>query len=180
MAAQPANNAMLPAPLVTALYRDFYNDPASDVFNRNNTDVLAPYNPTTGGTPAEVRTLACHCWSQGVPSAYLLLHLTDMNLHVYMQLDLFNLRMGLPATPWDDQMFIGSKGELYNNHQTLVRWDPDYFRQGNATRVVPTPMELCTKTIVRNRICATSKFAMSIHWTSPSQWTTHLSWTVHR
>ena len=138
--AQPANNAMLPAPPVTALYRDFYNDPASDVFNRNYTDVLAPYNPTTGGTPAEVRTLACHCRSQGVPSAYLLLHTTDLKLHVYTQLDLFNPRMGLPATPWDDQMFIG-KGELFNNQQTLVRWDPDYFRQGNATRV-PTPMEL--------------------------------------
>ena len=65
--AQPALNAMLPAPPVAALYRDYYNDPATDIFNRDYTNVLAPYNPTTtGGTPAEVCTLACHCRSQGL------------------------------------------------------------------------------------------------------------------
>ena len=139
MAAPPAN-ALVPAPPPAALYRDYYNDPATDVFNGDYTNVLAPYAPAAGSTPAEVRVMACNSRSQGVPTAFLLLHRTDMLLHVYTQLDLFNPRMGLPATPWDDTMFMG-KGELYNNHQVLVEWHPDYFRQGHNTRV-PTPMEL--------------------------------------
>jgi hypothetical protein len=102
----------------TALYQDYhYNDPATSVFNSGYTNVLA----ATGDTPIKIRVLACNSRSQGVPTAFLLLHQTNLKLvHVYtQQLNLFNPSMGLPATPWDDAMLIG-KGDLYNNHQVLV------------------------------------------------------------
>ena len=134
MAALPPPHLAVPAPIPPALYRDYFNDPAHDVFLGEYTEVLAPYAPGHH-TPEVVRTLACNSRSQQVPTAFILMHTTDLKLHVYVQLDKFNPRMGLPATEWDDRMFIG-KGELFNNNQVLVEWDSDYFRQGNNTRVL--------------------------------------------
>jgi hypothetical protein len=36
--------------------------------------------------------------------------------------------MGLPPTPWDDQLYA-QKGELYHNQAQTVTWLPDYFNQ---------------------------------------------------
>ena len=124
-----------PAQAPTALYRDYFADPANDVFNGEYADVLLPYAiPGTAHTPAEVRTLACNCPNQNVPTAFLLLHSDDVKLHAYVQLDRFDPRMGLPATQWDNRMFV-AKGELHHNNQILVEWSRDYFSQSGNVRV---------------------------------------------
>lgn len=121
-----------PAQANVAHYRDFFADPANDVFNGEYTDALLPYViPGIQLSPAEVRTLACNCQSQNIPTAFLLQHTTDNKLHAYVQLERFEARMGLPPTPWDGDMFIG-KGELHHSNQILVKWENDYFNRSNV------------------------------------------------
>ena len=136
--ANPAPPAINPPPNPPVLYRDFFSDAANDPFNGNYTDCLAPYAvPAVGALAANVvRTLATTCRSQNVPTAYILQHDNDLALHIYVQLDKFHFRMGLPATPWDDGLFIG-KGELHHNQQIMVEFRNDYFNQTNQV-LVPT------------------------------------------
>ena len=125
-------------------YRDYFADPANDVFDGNYADVLLPYSvPGLNHTAAEVRTLACNCRSQQVPTAFVLLHSDDLLLHVYVQLDKFSPRMGLPVTQWDNNMYIG-KGELVHNNQVLVQWNNAHFNQSAQVRVPSTASILTT------------------------------------
>ena len=119
-------------------YRDYFSDPANDVFQGNYAAALAPYEVPLANqnapTPAVVQEQALSCHSQNVPSAFLLM-LDDGKLHVFLQLAKYSARMGLPATPWDDQSFA-QKGELYHNQAQTVKWLPTYFHQvGGQLRV---------------------------------------------
>ena len=80
--------------------------------------------------------LSLNCSSQYVATAFLLQH-DDGMLHIYLQLAKFHTCMGLPATTWDDQMYI-QKGELYRNQSQMVTCSPAYFRQVAAAIRVPT------------------------------------------
>ena len=119
-------------------YRDYFSDPANDVFQGNYAAALAPYEVPLANqnapTPAVVQEQALSCHSQNVPSAFLLM-LDDGKLHVFLQLAKYSARMGLPATPWGDQSFA-QKGELYHNQAQTVKWLPTYFHQvGGQLRV---------------------------------------------
>ena len=98
-------------------YRDFFADATNDPFNGNYANALAPYNvPAVNTMPAaDVRTLAVNCRSQNVPTAFPLQHNDGKQLYIYIQLDKFHPRFGLPATPYDNRIYI-AKGELHHNH----------------------------------------------------------------
>ena len=130
-----------PAQAPIALYRDYFADASHDVFNGSYEAVLEPYAiPTLGEahTPAAVRTLAQNCRTQNIPTAFLLLHNDDNLLHVYLQLEKFHPRAGMPATRWDNRMFI-CKGELHHNSHVAVEFREDYFNQIPANVPVPNP-----------------------------------------
>ena len=120
----------------TVYYRDYFADASKDVFNGDYTNILEPYAvPVANAVPAgDVRALAFNCHSQNIPTAFLLMHNDDLRLHVYIQLDRFHQRAGLPATPWDDSTFIG-KGELHHNSHIMVRFRDEYFNRCNNTLV---------------------------------------------
>jgi len=63
--------------------------------------------------------------------------LSDGKLHVFLQLAKYTARMGLPPTPWDDQLYA-QKGELYHNQAQTITWLPDYFNQVRAQLRVAT------------------------------------------
>lgn len=136
-------NALALAGLGTAqpsmhYYRDYFSDPANDVFQGSYSAVLDLYGVPLANqnvpTPATVQERALSCHNQNVPSAFLLM-LNDGKLHVFLQLAKYSARMGLPATPWDDRMYA-QKGELFHNQSQTVTWLPDYFYQvGGQLRV---------------------------------------------
>ena len=142
MAAAPGNAQAL-AGLGTAqpsmyYYRDYFSDPATDVFQGSYSSVLELYGVPLANqnvpAPAVVQERALSCHNQNVPSAFLLM-LNDGKLHIFLQLAKYPARMGLPATPWDDQMYA-QKGELFHNQAQTVKWLPDYFYQvGGQLRV---------------------------------------------
>lgn len=113
-------------------YCDYFSDPANDVLQGNYAAALSPYEVPLAiqnmPMPAKVQeqALSCHC--QNVPSAFLLIMFDDGKFHVYLQLAKYSACMGLPATPWDDELFA-QKGELYHNQAQTVNWLPTYFHQ---------------------------------------------------
>ena len=125
-----------PARPPTVFYRDYFSDATKDPFRGNYSGVLQSYMvpPADAPTPTVVRNAACNASTQNIPTAFILLHDNDIKLHVYLQLERFNARIGLPPTPWDDRMFIG-KGELVHNQQVVVEWNDNYFNQSNNVRV---------------------------------------------
>jgi hypothetical protein len=130
-----------PAQAPSVYYRDYFADAANDVFNGNYESILEPYGiPAIGeaATPASVRTLAQNCKAQNIPTAFLLLHNDDNLLHIYIQLEKFHPRAGMPETRWDERMFI-SKGELHHNSPVIVEFREDYFNQIPANVPVPSP-----------------------------------------
>ena len=134
------NNGGQQAP---AQYTNYFHvdTAANDVFNGEYTQAMGPYLVPVANNnamaPADVADLACNCISQGVPSAFLL-HLPDGNLHIYLQLAKFNTRMGLPPTPWDDDLMFIQKGDLINNQSVIVQWNNQYFHQVQNQIRVPT------------------------------------------
>jgi hypothetical protein len=64
-------------------------------------------------------------------------------LHIYLQADKYHTRLGLPATPWDDQIYA-QKGELHRNQAILVEWKSDYFHQLNQQILAPTAATIDT------------------------------------
>lgn len=130
MAQQPG-----PVQATTVYYRDYFSDNSKDVFNGDYTSILEPYAvPTANAMPAaEVRQLAFNCRAQDIPTAFLLQHNDDSKLHIYIQLDRFHPRAGLPATNWDSRSFI-AKGELHHNSHIMVEFRDDYFNQTNIIR----------------------------------------------
>ena len=119
-------------------YRDYFSDPANDVFQGSYSAVLDLYGVPLANqnvpAPARVQERALSCHNQSVPSAFLLM-LNDGKLHIFLQLAKYSARMGLPATPWDDLMYA-QKGELFHNQSQTVTWLPDYFYQvGGQLRV---------------------------------------------
>ena len=109
-------------------------------FSGNCTQVLNPYGVPLANqnvlSPVEVQQLALSGQTQRVPSAFLL-QLPDGKLHIFLQLAKFDARMGLPATPWDNRLYV-QKGELFHNQAQLVNWESSYFHQANASLRVQT------------------------------------------
>ena len=123
-----------PAQATTVFYRDYFADGSKDVFNGDYTNILEPYAVPAANAmpPNEVRQLAFNCRHQNIPTAFILHHNDDQRIHVYIQLDRFHRRAGLPATAWDDSSFI-AKGELHHNSHIMVNFRDDYFvRCGNV------------------------------------------------
>lgn len=138
--------AVPPGLAFQASYADYFNDASHDTFQGQYAAVLAPYdvplqNVPAAVTPEAIRTLVIGARAQRVPTAFLLLH--DDRLHVYLQVDKFHTRLGLPPTPWDDLMFA-QKGDLYRNQAVLVEWKADYFHQLPQQVLVPTPATIDT------------------------------------
>ncbi len=136
-----------PNALPTASYHQYFSDANNDPFNGDYATALTNYsvplvNNNNVATPAAVREQACSSITQGLPSAFILLH-PDNKLHIYIQLARFNARLGLPPTPWDDNMYI-QKGDLHHNQSVIVQWQDDYFHQVNMQIRVPTPAALDT------------------------------------
>ena len=119
---------------VACHYRDFFSDASNDPFSGNYTQVLDPYGVPLANqnvlSPVEVQQLALSGQTQRVPSAFLL-QLPDGKLHIFLQLARFDTRMGLPATPWDNRLYV-QKGELFHNQAQLVTWESSYFHEANA------------------------------------------------
>lgn len=129
-----------------ASYIDYFSDAAHDPFNGQYAQVLAPYdvplqNVPPAYTPDNIRTLVIGARAQRVPTAFLLYH--DARLHIYLQVDKFHTRLGLPETPWDDRMFA-QKGDLHRNQAVLVEWKADYFHQLPQQILVPTAATIDT------------------------------------
>jgi len=124
-----------------ALYSNFFADAAHDVFSGNYAAAMAPYDvPLQGNanvlSPEQVKTLVVGARAQRVPTAFLLYH--DARLHIYLQVDKFHPRLGMPPSPWDDRLFA-QKGDLHQNQAVLVEWKSDYFHQLNQQVLVPAP-----------------------------------------
>jgi hypothetical protein len=124
-----------------ALYTNFFADANRDVFNGEYAAAMDPYDvPLQGNanllSPEQVKTLVVGARAQRVPTAFLLFH--DGHLHVYLQVDKFHPRLGMPPSPWDDKLFA-QKGELHRNQAVLVEWKNDYFHQLNQQILVPMP-----------------------------------------
>ena len=130
----------------TASYHVYFSDTANDPFRGNYlaalSDYLVPLVNNNVTTPAVVRERACASITQGLPSAFLLQH-PDNTIHIYLQLSRFSTRLGLPATPWDDHMYV-QKGDLHHNQSVIVRWLDEYFHQVNVQIRVPTSASLDT------------------------------------
>ena len=132
-----------PAQPVACHYRDFFSDASNDPFSGNYTQVLNPYGVPLANqnvlSPAEVQQqLALSGQTQRVPSAFLL-QLPDGKLHIFLQLARFDARMGLPATPWANSLYV-QKGEHFHNQAQLVSWESTYFHQANVSLRVQTPL----------------------------------------
>jgi hypothetical protein len=124
-----------------ALYSTFFSDANHDVFNGDYAAAMNPYDvPLQGNvnllSPEQVKTLVVGARAQRVPTAFLLFH--DGRLHVYLQVDKFHQRLGMPPSQWDDKLFA-QKGELHRNQAVLVEWKNDYFHQLNQQILVPSP-----------------------------------------
>lgn len=124
-----------------ALYSDYFTDATHDVFNGDYAAAMAPYDvPLQGNAnvlaPEQVKTLVVGARAQRVPTAFLLYH--GGRLHIYLQVDKFHPRLGMPPCEWDDMLFA-QKGELHRNQAVLVEWKPDYFHQLNQQVLVPAP-----------------------------------------
>jgi len=134
MAQAPPLGNLAPAHAATCEYMSFFQDQQNDPFLGNYAAALGPYLVPVANqnvaTPAEVQELALNCQRQSVPTAFLLLH-DDGKLHLYLQLDKFHTRMGLPRTQWDEAMFC-QKGDLFHNQAQLVFWLQEYFHQLNG------------------------------------------------
>ena len=134
MAQAPPLGNLAPAHAATCDYMSFFQDQQNDPFLGNYAAALVPYLVPVANqnvaTPADVQELALNCQRQSVPTAFLLLH-DDGKLHIYLQLDKFHTRMGMPPTQWDDAMFC-QKGDLFHNQAQLVFWLQEYFHQLNG------------------------------------------------
>ena len=134
MAQAPPLGNLAPAHAATCDYMSFFQDQQNDPFLGNYAAALGPYLVPVANqnvaTPADVQELALNCQRQSVPTAFLLLH-DDGKLHIYLQLDKFHTRMGMPPTQWDDTMFC-QKGDLFHNQAQLVFWLQEYFHQLNG------------------------------------------------
>jgi hypothetical protein len=133
--------AGIPTGAFEALYSNYFADASHDTFGGNYTAAMAPYDvPLQGNanvlTPDQIKTLVIGARAQRVPTAFVLYH--DGRLHVYLQVDKFHPRLGMPPSPWDDKMYA-QKGELYMNQAVLVEWKSDYFHQLNQQVLVPMP-----------------------------------------
>jgi hypothetical protein len=139
--------AVPPGAPFRASYIDYFQNAAHDSFHGDYAAALAPYdvplaqNALATVTPDAIRTLVVGARAQKVPTAFLLLH--DDRLHIYLQVDKYHARLGLPATPWDDRMFA-QKGDLHRNQAVLVEWKADYFHQLPQQILVPTPVTIDT------------------------------------
>ena len=121
-----------PAQVTNVYYRDYFADASKDVFNGDYTNILAPYAvpAANAALPNAVRQLAFNSRAQNIPTAFILQHNDDDLIHVYIQLDRFHPRAGLPVTAWDDRSFI-AKGELHHNSHIMVGFRDDYFGRSN-------------------------------------------------
>jgi hypothetical protein len=139
--------AVPPGAPFRASYIDYFQNAAHDSFNGEYAAALAPYdvplaqNVPAAFTPDTIRTLVIGARAQKVPTAFLLHH--DEHLHVYLQVDKYHARLGLPPTQWDDRMFA-QKGDLHRNQAVLVEWKADYFHQLPQQILVPTPVTIDT------------------------------------
>ena len=117
----------------TVYYRGFFADAANDPFNGHYAAALQPYLITGHGVPApqQIRNIVANARTQNVPTAFVLQHEDDKKLHIYLQLDRMEPRMGLPATTWDNNIYA-LKGELRFNHHQTVHFDNDNFNQTNV------------------------------------------------
>jgi hypothetical protein len=131
---------LLPAPATgNQSYIDYLNDVSNDNYRElptGYTDIMEVFavglNNQNVITPAEVQNLVL-----SAEGAMPLLLLHDGLIHCYLQPSLFRRRIGLPATPWDNQMFV-TKGNLHNNQPITANWMTEYFHQVNAQVLAPT------------------------------------------
>lgn len=135
-----ANPNVVPAVAAPCSYVDYLNDAANDPYRalaNGYNDVLAPFaidvqNAGNNMAPATVQSLVL-----GAEGAVPLLLMHDGMIHVYLQPTLFKQRLGLPATRWDNSIFV-SKGDLVNNHPITANWSSHYFHQIPAAVVAPS------------------------------------------
>ena len=115
LAGAAAAGGIGPAQPVTCLYRDYFSDAANDPFRGNYLQFLNQYGVPLANhnvlSPAEVQQLALSGQTQRVPWVFLL-QLQDGKLHIFLQLARFDTRMGLPATPWDNTLYV-QKGQIF-------------------------------------------------------------------
>ncbi|CAK9046738.1 CvfB_WH domain-containing protein (Fragment), partial [Durusdinium trenchii] len=133
--------AGIPVTAFQAFYSSFFADASHDVFNGDYTSAMLPYDvPLQGNanllSPEQVKTLVVGARAQRVPTAFLLYH--GGRLHIYLQVDKFHPRLGMPPSPWDDKLFA-QKGDLHRNQAVLVEWKSEYFHQLNQQLLVPMP-----------------------------------------
>ena len=116
--------------------RDYYS--TTNTFNGDYMAALAPYaiplNNVNVAPPAQIQQTACDARQHRISTAFILLDSRDNRLHVYCQLTCFTTCHCLPASDWDNRIFI-HKGELHNNQDVLVEWLGDYFHQTNQIQV---------------------------------------------
>ena len=116
---------------------------------------IQPNNPPT---PATLQNFACNARSGGqvIPTAFLLM--PNGRIHCYHSLSKFHNRLGLAASPWDDQMFV-TKGELFENTPTTTFWLPEYFHQLQAQHLVAMAATLTTALAANPALETTGPYA---------------------
>ena len=126
-------------------YVDYLNDISNDPYRdlpTGYTDIMDVFaiglNNQIALPPAEVQSLVL---SAEGSMPLLLLH--DGFIHCYLQPTQFRRRIGLPATSWDNRMFV-TKGNLHNNQPITANWSSEYFHQVPAQILSPTVVTIQT------------------------------------
>jgi len=160
--ALPVNpGALLPMP-ARASYRAKFASAEYDRFNGDYRSVMDQYTltiqPNNPPTPATLQSFACNARAGGqvIPTAFLLMH--DGQIHCYHSLSKFHNRLGLPASPWDDQMFV-TKGELFENTPITTYWLSEYFHQIPTQQLVATTATLTTALAADPNLESTGPYA---------------------
>lgn len=143
----PPVAAVMPAPIVLNLYRDFYADNLYDTANGNYGSVYAPFAIPLAGDGAAVTPLALanDVYASAVhdPQSFLLLcshNMTDLAapgaVTLFHRLQRYQPQLGNPAPMYDNNGYA-FHGDLVHGQIQSVRWPDQAFYQVNALIRVP-------------------------------------------
>ena len=140
------------APGIITTYRQYYADAQRDPYNGQYADAMdtfhVPVNNAAAAAPALLASQVYNSAAADVPMAFLML-CRDPNadpavdpgrVTLFHRQVRFSARLGLPATPWDNDAFA-FKGEVHNRQIVTVQWTQEYFHQVNAQIRVATVAE---------------------------------------
>lgn len=153
-AAPPQQQALLPfqpQPAGPLTYAEYYQDASNDPYNGEYTAAMQTYNvPLANAAVIAPGPLAQQVYASAstVPMSFVLLcrdpaadpAVDPGRVVLFHRVSQFSARIGMPATPWDNQAFA-FKGDVHRHQIVTVNWVQDYFYQIQAQIRVPTVQE---------------------------------------